>query len=312
MRDYVIKRLAQGILLVFAVTILTFAIMQMMPGDPVELMAGDRVTAEKKLELKEHWGLDKPAYVQYLYWIGNIAEGDFGTSIRSRESVSDMLKQRVSITLQIVGISLILEFLISVPLGLIAACRRDSFLDKSLVTATTILGAIPKFWAAIIFILIFSVKLKWLPMNGYESAKYLILPVASIVLTALTEVLRLTRSEVLEVYREKYIQTAYAKGLKNKIVLFKHVLRNALIPVCVIFFLYLPWLIGGEVIIENIFSIPGMGRMLWEGIVVHDYPVIQACILIIAILTVLCNIAADIVTGFLDPRIRIELKGEIK
>jgi ABC-type dipeptide/oligopeptide/nickel transport system permease component len=312
LRDYIVKRLAQGLLLVFAVTVLTFSIMQMMPGDPIDLLAGDRVTAETKMELKEQWGLDKPAYVQYCYWIGNIAQGDFGTSIRSREKVTDMLKQRLGVTLTIVGISMILEFLIAVPLGLIAAYKRDSVLDKMIVSITTVLGAIPKFWAAIIFILIFSVKLNWLPMSGFSGPKYLILPVASIVLTALTEILRLTRSEVLEVYREKYIQTAYAKGLKNKIVLSKHVLRNALIPVCVMFFLYLPWLIGGEVIIENIFSIPGMGRMLWEGIVAHDYPVIQACILIIAILTVLSNIAGDIMTGFLDPRIRVEMKGEIK
>lgn len=310
--EYIIKRVFQGILLVFVVSILIFLLMQLMPGNPVDLVAGPRVSEEKKAEIRIKWGFDKPIYQQYIIWAKNILKGNFGMSIRSKQSVSKILKQKIPYTIKLVGASMLAQFLIAVPLGLLAAFKKDKFTDKFLVIGATIFSSIPRFWCAVILILIFSVKLNWLPMNGLDSVKGYIMPVTAIVLSGITVILRLTRSEVLEVLREKYVATAYAKGLKNKIVLIKHVLRNALIPVCVMFFLSLPWMIGGEVIIESIFSIPGMGRLLYSSIVTQDLPVIQACILIIAILTVICNLIGDILTGFLDPRIRVELKGGTK
>lgn len=312
MLNYIISRLGQGLLLVLVISIVIFSLLHMMPGDPVDIISGEKVTEEQKEIIREKYGLDKPFHIQYFTWMSNITQGNFGVSIKTKQSVNEMIMQRIPVTLKIVGLALLLEFIISVPLGLIAAYKKDTILDKGLVVVTTILGAIPAFWLAILLIIFFSVKYNIFPMSGYEGMKYLVLPVTAIMLNALTGTLRLTRSEVLEVYREKYIQTAYAKGLKTKTVLIKHVLRNALIPVVVMFFLYLPWLIGGSVIIENIFSIPGMGRLLWSGIATQDFPVVQACILIISILTVISNILGDILTGVLDPRISVELGGEAK
>lgn len=309
MLNFILKRIGQGIWLVFVISILIFMLLHMMPGDPIDMISGEKVTEEQKDIIRVKYGLDKPLYEQYGMWLLNVTKGDFGQSIKTKQSVNEMLIDKIPLTLKIVGLALALEFLIAVPLGLLAAHKKDTYIDKGLVIMTTIMGAIPIFWLAILFILIFSVKLKILPMSGISDYKSYILPVAAITLNALTGTLRLTRSEVLEIYREKYILTAYAKGLKTRAVLFKHVLRNALIPVVVMFFLYLPWLIGGSVIIENIFSIPGMGRLLWTAISTQDFPVVQACIFIISVLTVMSNIAGDIITGILDPRVRNALGG---
>ncbi len=298
-----------GVLLVLVVSLVVFLIMQLMPGDPISLVTDPRVSEEKKAELRAEWGLDKPLHLQYLSWLKNVLRGNLGTSIRAKQRVSKIIKQKIPYTVKLVGISMIIQFFIAVPLGLIAAFNKDKLIDKLLILSTTIASSIPRFWCAIILILIFSIKLQWFPMSGLDSPKSYFLPVLAIVLNGISVILRLTKSEVLDVLREKYIATAYAKGLKNKVVLYKHALRNALIPVCVMFFLTLPWMFGGEVIIESIFSIPGMGRLLYTSILTQDLPVIQACILIIAVLTVICNLIGDILTGLLDPRIRIELKG---
>ncbi|MDN5312370.1 MAG: peptide/nickel transport system permease protein [Thermoanaerobacteraceae bacterium] len=178
------------------------------------------------------------------------------------------------------------------------------------VVSTIILWSIPTFWLGILLILLFSIKLKILPVSGYSGFNSIILPIMTATLPYLASTLRLTRSEVLEVLREKYVITAYAKGLNTKKVLIFHVLRNALIPVTVMFFLSLPWLIGGSVIIESIFAWPGMGRLLWKAISTQDFPVVQGIIFIIAILTVISNILGDIITAYLDPRIRLEIKGD--
>lgn len=309
MKEYAVRRLAQGILLVFVVTIVIFAIMQLMPGDPINLIVDPRVSEEKKAEIRAEWGLDQPYHIQYGYWLSNFLQGDFGTSIRTKQSVSVMIGQRLPYTLALVGAAIIIQFVLAILLGLWAAYRKDTLIDKAIIIITSVLSSVPRFWSSILLILFFSLMLKVLPMGGFTGPKSMIMPVTAIVLDSLSGILRLVKSEVIETYREKYVSTAYAKGLKNKAVLFRHVLRNALIPVSVMFFLSIPWLIGGEVIIENIFAIPGMGNLLWRGIMTQDLPIVQACIFIIAMLTVLCNIIGDLVTGLLDPKIRAELKG---
>lgn len=309
--EYAIRRLIQGIFVVIAVTAILFAIMQMMPGDPIQLVSSPRVSEEKIEELKHIWGLDKPIIIQYFYWITNLIKGDFGRSITTGQKVIDLIKSRLPYTLMLAGSALLIDYIIAIPLGLLAAYKKDSVLDKVLVTSTVVLRAIPDFWLGILLILIFSVTMKVLPVSGYSGGKSIILPLLTMTLPYLAGTLRLTRSEVLEVIREKHVATAYAKGLKKKLVLLKHVLRNALIPVTVIFFLSLPWLIGGSVIVESIFSWPGMGRLLWKAISTQDYPIVQGIIFIIALLTVVCNIVGDIITAFLDPRIRAELKGGV-
>lgn len=308
--EYTIRRLIQGIFVVITVTAILFLVMQMMPGDPIQLVSSPRVSQEKIEEIKHLWGLDKPVIVQYFYWISNLLRGDFGKSITTGQNVIDLINSRLPYTLILAGSALFIQYIIAIPLGLLAACKKDSFLDKFLVISTVIFRAIPDFWLGILLILIFSVTLKLLPVSGYSGGISIILPLITMTLPFLAGTLRLTRSEVLEVFREKHVTTAYAKGLKKKVVLLKHVLRNALIPVTVMFFLSLPWLIGGSVIVEKIFAWPGMGRLLWKAISTQDFPIVQGVIFIIAILTVICNTLGDIFTAFLDPRIRAELKGE--
>ncbi len=310
MLTYSIKRLIQGVFVIIAVTAILFTIMQMMPGDPIKLISNPRIPQERIEELRHLWGLDKPGVVQYFYWLYNIIKGDFGTSIISGQKVSLLIAERLPYTLMLTGPALIIQFLISVFLGLLAAYKRDSFFDKLIVNLAIILRAIPIFWLGILFIMFFSLKLKILPVSGYSGFKSLILPLSTLVLPYLAINLRLTRSEVLEVLRERMVLTAYAKGLNDQQVLFRHVLRNALIPATVMFFLSLPWIFGGSIIIESVFAWPGTGKLLWKSIVGQDFPVVQGIILIIALLTVISNTTGDIITALLDPRIRLEIKGE--
>lgn len=308
--EYAVRKLIIGAFVVFVVTVVLFCIMQLMPGDPIQLISNPRIPPEKIAELKKHWGLDKPVYVQYFYWLFHILQGDFGTSITTGQKVITLIKARLPYTLLLAGGSLIFQYIIAIPLGLMAAYKEHSIFDSKVVVSTIIFWSIPSFWLGILLILIFSLKLKLLPVSGYDGLSSLILPLMTATLPNLASTLRLTRSEVLEVLREKYVSTAYAKGLSEKRVLIFHVLRNALIPVTLMFFLYLPWTVGGAVIIETIFSWPGMGRLLWTAISSQDFPVVQGIIFIIAILTVVSNIAGDIITACLDPRIRAEIRGE--
>jgi len=310
MLTYTIKRLFQGVFVVIAVTVIVFSIMQLMPGDPIRLICNPRIPQERIEELRHLWGLDKPIIIQYFYWFSNVVKGDFGTSIISGQKVSTLIAQRLPYTLMLTGPALLLEFIISVFLGLIAAYKRDSIFDKLIVNMAIILRAIPIFWLGILFIMLFSLKLRILPVSGYSGFKSLILPLSTLVLPYLATNLRLTRSEVLEVLRERMVLTAYAKGLNDQQVLFRHVLRNALIPTTVLFFLSLPWIFGGSVIIESIFAWPGTGKLLWKSIVGQDFPVVQGIIFIIALLTVISNTMGDIIAAILDPRIRLEIKGE--
>lgn len=303
---FIIKRLLMGVLVVFVVTVLVFGIMQAMPGDPVNLMVDTRVSAERVEEIKAQWGLDKPPVVQYFYWLGNILQGDFGTSISIKQNVTDLILQRLPFTLMLTGAALLLEYLLAIPLGLLAAVKKNKAADKVLTISTVVLWSMPPFWLGVLLMFIFSIVLQILPLSGYSGFASLILPAVTLALPSLAQTFRLTRSEVLDVMGEKYVTTAYAKGLKEKAVLIRHVLRNALIPVTVMFFLSLPWLIGGAVVVENVFAWPGMGQLLWKGIAKQDFPIVQGIVFVITILTVICNIIGDIVAGILDPRIRLE------
>ncbi len=308
--EYAVRRIFAGFFVVLAVSVLIFGLMQLMPGDPISLVSNPRVSQERIQELTQRWGLDRPPHIQYFYWMKQIVQGDFGTSIVSGQSVIYMIRARMPFTLMLTGTALILQYLLAVPMGLLAASKRNSRFDNLLVTGTIVLWSMPPFWLGILLMIVFAIQLNWLPLSGYTNLYSLVLPVATITLPSLASVLRLTRSEVLDILREKYVVTAAAKGLPYRQVLVRHVLRNALIPVTVMFFLYLPWLIGGSVIIESIFAWPGMGGLLWKSISMQDFPVVQGIVLIIAILTVISNTLGDILAGFLDPRVRLELRGE--
>ena len=303
---YVAKRLIMGVGIVIFVSVLVFAIMQAMPGDPIDLMVDTRVSPERVAELKAQWGLDEPAIVQYFVWLGNILQGDFGMSVSMKQNVSDLILQRLPYTLMLTGAALLIEYLIAIPLGLWAAVKKDKAVDKALTVGTIVLWSMPQFWLGVLFMLIFSIWLGVLPLSGWFGPSALILPALTLALPTLAQIFRLTRSEVLDVMRERYVMTARAKGIEGRRVLIRHVLRNALIPVTVMFFLSLPWLIGGAVVVENVFAWPGMGQMLWRAISKQDFMVVQGVIFVITVLTVICNLIGDIISGILDPRIRLE------
>ncbi len=309
MRDYIIKRLLLGLLLVIAVSFLVFCLMYLMPGDPVDLAISDRVSDARKAEIAHELGYDRPFLVQYKNWVGKVMHLDFGTSTRYKEAVWKLMKDRIPYSIRLCGWALLLEMVLALPLGLYCAIHKDSILDKLTVNLSLVFTAVPSFWLGTLLIVIFAVQLKLLPISGYETSAHYILPVITITLSSLGSTIRITKAEVLEVLNEKYVTTAYAKGLPRRTVLYRHVLRNALVIVVTLLFMSLPWMITGAVITEKVFGMPGMGSLLLNSIVVQDIPVVQAVLLVIAVLTVLCNLASDLITGMLDPRIRASLSG---
>jgi len=281
-----------------------------MPGDPIQLIAGDRADPQKILELRIKFGLDKPLYIQYFKWLLNALRGDFGLSILASQPVSVLIMSRLKYTLMLSGIAVLLQYILAIPIALLAAFKKNSLLDKFTVYSTIILWSTPQFWLGILLILLFAVKIPIFPISGYSGPLSLVLPVATILLTNMASGIRITRSEIVDILNEKYVITAYAKGLKEKVILIKHVLRNALIPTTVMFFLSIPWIIGGSVIVEKIFAYPGMGYLLWTSITKQDYPVVQGIVLIIALLTVVSNTLGDVVVAYLDPRVRKNMEGK--
>lgn len=310
MLKFIAKRLLSGLLLIAIVSVLVFSMLHLMPGDPVDLMVDRKVSQERRALLRHEYGLDRPLVVQYFDWIGKIVlRGDFGTSLRVKQPVNEMMRFRVPLSLRLCGWTLFFEMLIALPLGLLCAYRKDSFLDRLIVNSTLVMTAVPQFWLYVLLILLFGVTLGWLPVSGYETPMNWILPIGGGVLSGVAGTIRLTKSEVLDVFRERYVLTAYAKGLSRRAVLVRHILRNALVVITVLVFMSIPWLISGAVITERIFGIPGMGNLLVNSIILQDYAVVQSCVLVISALTVVFNTLSDIVVGLLDPRIRISMTG---
>lgn len=283
--------------------------MYMMPGDPIDMVVDRKVSEEVKQEIAHELGYDQPFFTQYFNWVNDVLHGDFGTSTRYKSDVWDLMGDRIPYSLTLCGWSLLLETVIALPLGLLCAIKKDGFFDRFTVNFSLLMTAVPSFWLGALFILFFAVELGWLPISGYSSPENFIMPVAVTVLSTMGGTLRITKTEVLEVLNEKYVTTAYAKGLSKKTVMVKHVLRNSLILVTTLIFMSIPWLISGAVVIEKMFGLPGMGNLLLNSIIVQDMPVVQAVLLLIAILTVICNLLSDIIMGILDPRIRLSLSG---
>lgn len=307
---YIGKKLLLGIVLIICVSFLVFSMIFMMPGDPVTLMAGELANQDKIAETVEKYGLNRPLLVQYFdWWKKIVTKQDFGISFKYKLPVWDLVKVRIPVSLKLTAITMVVQYLIAVPLGLLCAYKKDSIFDKITVNLTLVMTAVPSFWIAVLLMLLFAVKLKWLPLGGFESWKHYVLPITAGVLGGIASTLRLTKSEAIDALNEKYVSTAYAKGLAKHDVLIKHVLRNSMIIICVQVSQSLPWLLSGFIILEKIFVIPGMGGLMISSIVYQDFNVVQCIILIISVLTVICNIIADIVLGLLDPRIRISTGG---
>ncbi|MBN1318597.1 MAG: ABC transporter permease [Anaerolineales bacterium] len=305
MAAYVTKRLIMIFPVLLGVAFLTFAISQVTPGDPVLMMLGNYATPERVAELRDQLGLDDPFWIQFGRYLWNAVRGDLGVSIRGQTPVINEILDRFPSTLELTVSAMLFSTFFGVTIGTIAATSKKRWVDWSTM-ATALLGlSVPSFWLAIILIIIFGINLKWVSITGGEGLKDLILPTFCLGLGPAAVLARLTRSSILEVFREDYVQTARSKGLQEAVVITRHVLRNALIPVVTVIGLQFASLLGGTVFIESVFSRPGLGRFAVNAISARDYPQVQGVVLFAAIIYVLFNLAVDLLYGVLDPRIRL-------
>ncbi len=319
---YFIRRVLQAIPLLIGITIIIFVMLQMTPGGPLavgENPAGrGRVTEEDLQRLRNQYGLNDPMYVQYLNWLGDLAQGDLGTSFNTGLPVLRMIGERLPTTLLVMGLAFALTLMLSIPIGILAAVRRYSFFDY-FTTSFSFLGiAIPSFWFAIMLIYLFSFQLGWLPSVGltdpradhegfsglWDRVTHLIMPVSVLALTSTANVTRYVRAAMLDVISQDYVRTARAKGLREQMVIWVHALKNAAIPIVTVLALELPDLFIGAVIVESVFAIAGMGRLFIESANLRDYPVLMGVLTIAAALVIFFNLLADLLYGALDPRVR--------
>lgn len=322
MLSFALKRLLLMIPLTFGITLITFTVIHLAPGGPVEVETemSLKASAQARENLKKLYGLDKPLHVQYFDWLKRFVKLDFGISFVDGKKVFDKIKERIPVTLTINLLSLILIMAIAIPIGVLSATKQYSIFDK-LTTVFVFLGfSTPTFWLALILMIIFGVSLGLLPISGIQSIdvsgmgfidrladwiKHLILPVGLSAFGGIAGMSRYSRSSMLEVIRQDYIRTARAKGLKESDVIIRHALRNALMPVVTILGLAVPGLIGGSVIFETIFAIPGMGQLFYASAMSRDYPTIMGILVIGAVLTLIGNLIADMSYALVDPRIRV-------
>ncbi|ASB90122.1 ABC transporter permease [Bacillus sonorensis] len=314
MITYIIRRTLMSIPILLGITILSFAIMKAAPGDPMALMMDPTISAADREKFIEKYGLNEPEHIQYLKWLGNMIQGDFGTSIiRKGMPVSELIMARLPNTLLLMLVSTILALLISIPFGVLSARRPYSKLDYG-ITFTSFIGlAVPNFWLGLILIMFLAVNLGWFPTGGvmtinsdfslWDRVHHLILPAFVLAAADMAGLTRYTRSSMLDVLRQDYMRTARAKGFKENRVVYKHGLRNGLLPVITIFGLMIPSFIGGAVVTEQIFSWPGLGKLFVDSAFQRDYPVIMAMTVISAALVVIGNLIADILYAVVDPRI---------
>lgn len=306
MWQYLIQRLLLAIPVVLCVTVIVFAILHLTPGDPVRIMAGNRASEERLEEIRVQLGLDRPIPEQYLRWLGNIVQGDMGTSIALKRPVAEIIGERVVSTLRLTLTAMVMSVVIGIPLGMLAAVKHKQWLDHVISYAALFWFSIPSFWLGLMLILVFGIWLQWMPISGDQGVASLILPTLTLALPQVATLARLARGEMLEVLNMDYLVTAESKGLPPRIVYFRHALRNALIPVVTLLFLSVPWLFGGAVIVETIFAWPGMGRLMYDSLLKKDFPVLQGLILIFALCTVISNMLGDFAAVWLDPRIARE------
>lgn len=312
MTAYILRRLALLIPVLLIVGIVVFTLVHLTPGDPASIMLGREATEEQKDALRERLGLDEPFHVQFVEWFGNAMMLDFGESIFLQQPVTDALIDRVQPTGLLTLYSLTLAIVIAIPSGVIAAVKRNSLIDRFFMVMSISGAAIPSFFLGILCILLFAVILGWLPSGGYTDIgddpikhfKYMILPTFTLGFSAAGLLARLVRSTMLDVLNEDYVRTAYAKGLPNRRVIVFHALRNALIPIMTVIGFTLAGMLGGSIVIETVFNIPGMGRLLVQSVTRRDFPVIQGAVMTIAAVEVLVMLFIDVMYVYVDPRVR--------
>ncbi len=311
---FVVKRLLITIPVLIGMSLLVFSLIHLVPGDPARVMLGLTATPENVATLHRQLGLDDPLWRQYLSWAGNVLHGDLGTDYRSHEPLTGMLLSRLPVTLELTVLATIISVVIAVPLGILGAVRRRGVADVA-GTSISLLGiSLPDFGLGVLLVLLVSLKLDWLPPSGYrplsdgviDNLRYMILPALTLSISMASVLLRTTRAAMLEVLGQDYVKFARAKGISENLVIAKHALRNASIPIVTVLGLQFGFLLGGAVIVESIFSLPGIGRMTLNAVNTRSYPIVQGGILIIGVLFMLVNLLTDLLYAVLNPRIRYE------
>jgi peptide/nickel transport system permease protein len=309
MGQYIARRLVQMIPVVFGITLILFFMLRLIPGDPASVMLGERATDAAVARINHELGLDQPIYVQYGYFLRDLATLNLGTSIKYQIPVATLLGQKLLVSLSVVGVTLVLTIVIAFPLGVLAALKKDSLIDNVVRSLFVVLMLMPSFWVGILLIIFFSVQLGLFPVSGIGSGlldnlHHLFLPALTIALAITPVLVRALRSSILDALSADYVRTARAKGLRERAVITAHVLRNALIPAITLLGLSIGGLMGGTVILEKVFALPGAGALLIDSIGARDYPVVQAATMVFATMVILVNLLTDIVYSFLDPRVR--------
>jgi peptide/nickel transport system permease protein len=311
MLGFVARRLAMALPTLFIVSLAVFALIRLVPGDPAALMLGDLATPAALADLRHRLGLDASLSQQYLTWLANLLHGDLGQSITSQQPVLPLVLDRFVISARVVVVAVLMAALVAVPAGMLAAWRQDSALDLAVVGTSTLLLSIPTFWLGLLILLLFGLKLGWLPVVGYvgfaenpgQALLYLVMPILTLFLHEIGVVVRMARASTLEVLRLDYITHARAKGLSEREVLWRHAFRNSFGPTWTLLGLVLGNLLGGIAVVETVFTIPGLGRLLVDSIFGRDYPVIQGCLLLIAFVYVVVNLFVDLLYPLFDPRV---------
>ncbi len=304
MTGYLAQRLGLFICVLVAVSMLSFTLLRA-TGDPAVAMAGEGATAEDVALVRHEYGLDRPLPVQYLAWASKAVRGDLGYSKFLQQPVFAIVWTRLPATMKLGGIALLLALMIAIPLGVLAALYRNTVVDQAALAFALVGQAIPTFWFALILMVVFSARLRWLPISGDSTWKHFVLPSVALSFYAIPSLMRLTRSGMLDVLLSDYVRTARAKGLRPAVILFKHALRNAILPVISLSAVQLGFMLGGSVVIENIFAINGLGNLSWQSIKRADFEVMQAIVLILGFFFVFLTFLADLLNAFLDPRIRL-------
>jgi peptide/nickel transport system permease protein len=308
----VLRRLLATIPVLVLVTAGVFALIHLTPGDPIDVMMAESVDATVKANLRRELGLDQPIYVQYAAWTWRLLHGDLGRSIRNGEPVIENVSRRIRPSLQLAGLAMAISLVVATPLGILSAARRNTSVDRFGTTFALFGICMPNFLLALLLIFFFGVKLRWLPISGYidpleemvPGLRSLVLPALTLGLALAAVVTRTLRSSMLDALSEDYVRTARAKGLSESSIIRGHVLKNALIPVVTVLGLQLGTLIGGAVITEYVFALPGVGRIVVDAVFARDYPLVQGVVLLIAVGFILSNLAVDLLYGWIDPRIR--------
>jgi len=302
---FLTRRLLLTLPVLLGVATLVFSLIHLIPGDPAQAMLGETASPQDVAELRERLGLDRPLMAQYGSFLGGVLHGDLGTSLRTREPVTTMIAERMPATAELAVAAMLVALVVSIPLGVAAAVWRGTVIDHGAMTAALLAVSIPNFWLGPLLAIVFSIELGWLPISGRGTLAHLVLPAVSLGAALAAILARMTRATLLEELREPYVQAARARGVSRTRAVLRHALRNSLIPVVTIVGLQFGAVLTGAVITETVFAWPGVGRLLVQSIGFRDYPLVQGCILLIAVTYVGVNLLTDLVYGVLDPRIRL-------